>query len=80
MASSELAKARPPRTLSGGSHSEPRLHTTRCYEMINHADLMVEARELNYPIGILRLSIRSYTWARRMLMGGLMGDSVYASQ
>jgi len=39
----------------------------KCYENVRHSDLQKKAKEAGYPLSLLRVSLNSYTWPRRLL-------------
>ena len=45
----------------------------KCYEFVNHFKLKGFARELGFPLAILRVSLRSYRWGRRLRLDGMVG-------
>ena len=54
---------------------------TKCFENIDRDTLARIGKELGYPTSVLRLSLASYSWRRR-LRGDLriLTDDIYASR
>ena len=46
----------------------------KCYEMVAHAQLWMQAGTLRNPLSILRLSLQSCRWPRRMQVGDVVSD------
>ena len=65
-----------------GQHSVEILWDVRkAYENIKHADLVSQGREQGYPEWILRISLSSYRWSRRLLLENqVISDDSWPSQ
>ena len=55
---------------SGGVACSILMDLRKCYDMLCHLTLAVRGVSSGFPVAILRLSIATYTWARRLVLDG----------
>jgi len=58
---------------SGGFAAECHYDISKCYEHLRFGFLVRQSELSGFPLRLLRLSIRSYRWPRRIQVGGLVG-------
>ena len=64
---------------SRGQHAAEALaDITKCFEHVPYARLIGRATQLGFPLRILRLSIRSYRWERRITDGVAFAPAAFA--
>eukprot|EP00973_Karenia_brevis_P059269 8250201-Karenia_brevis.AAC.1 len=49
----------------------------KCYEHLCHARLWTEGCATNFPLILLRVTLKSYRWGRRITLGGLLAAPAY---
>eukprot|EP00973_Karenia_brevis_P055240 7681296-Karenia_brevis.AAC.1 len=50
----------------------------KCYEHLCHARLWTEGCATKFPLTLLRITLRSYRWGRRITLGKLLAAPAYA--
>jgi len=63
-------------TISGGYSGAVLYDLMKCYEFVRHIRLIREGIAHDFPMHELRLTIRSYRWARHVTHGGLLHTGV----
>ena len=48
-----------------------------CFESVRYRPLQFGAQRYEYPMGILRLSLSTYIWPRRIALGGVVARPVF---
>ena len=48
-----------------------------CFESVRYRPLQFGAQRYGYPMGILRLSLSTYIWPRRIALGGVVASPVF---
>ena len=49
---------------------------SKAFDRVRRSDLLKKAVDLGFPLSILRLSILSYTWPRRLVYGSLVSREI----
>ena len=52
----------------------------KCYEHVSHILLAREARELHFPMVLLRITVRAYAWARKLTLDKRVCEDVLPSR
>ena len=52
----------------------------KCYEHVRHILLAKEAREMDFPMVLLRITIRAYAWARKLTLDKRVCEDVMPSR
>ncbi len=64
----------------GASFSQLRLDLVKCFERVPHDLLVTEAREVGYPLPLLRLALAAYKLPRAVAIGGVYSSLLVAER